>query len=362
MQKRRFVISGGGSGGHIFPAIAIANALKKEVPQADILFVGAKGKMEMEKVPKAGYPIKGLWISGLQRSLTWKNLLFPIKLISSLWSARGIIKSFRPDVVIGVGGFASGPTLAMAARMGVPTLVQEQNSFPGLTNRWLAGKVDKICVAYSDMQRFFPPEKLIETGNPVRQDLEFQGGEDQARISLNLAAGKKTILIFGGSLGAGTLNQAMKSAYDLLQKNDVQVIWQIGKYYEQSYMGCETAQLDNVNAMIFIDDMAKAYAAADLVVCRAGALTISEISLLGKPSILIPSPNVAEDHQTKNARALTAVEAAIMIEDSKAGAVLMKEAIDLVHDAEKLKALGGRIKTLARPEATKDIVRVILNM
>ena len=362
MQKRRFIISGGGSGGHIFPAIAIANALKQEVPDADILFVGAKGKMEMEKVPKAGYPIKGLWISGLQRSLTWKNLLFPIKLLSSLWSARGIIKSFRPDVVIGVGGFASGPTLAMAARIGIPTLVQEQNSFPGLTNRWLAGKVDKICVAYADMQQFFPAEKLIETGNPVRQDLEFQGSQEQARISLNLKSDKKTVLVFGGSLGAGTLNEAMKSAYGLLQSSEIQVIWQVGKFYEQAYMNCETAKLDNVTAMVFIDDMAKAYAAADLVICRAGALTISEICLLGKPTILIPSPNVAEDHQTKNAKALTAVEAAIMIEDSRAGAVLMREAIDLVHDAEKLQALGGRIKTLARPHATKDIVRVILNM
>ncbi len=362
MQKRRFIISGGGSGGHIFPAIAIANALKQEVSDANILFVGAKGKMEMEKVPKAGYPIKGLWISGLQRSLTWKNLLFPIKLVSSLWSARRIIKSFRPDVVIGVGGFASGPTLAMAARMGIPTLVQEQNSFPGLTNRWLAGKVDKICVAYSDMQRYFPAEKLIETGNPVRQDLEFLEGVHEARTTMNLAADKKTILIFGGSLGAGTLNEAMKSAYELLLNSDIQVIWQIGKYYERAYMECETAQLENVNAQVFIDDMAKAYAAADLVVCRAGALTIAEISLLGKPTILIPSPNVAEDHQTKNAKSLTAVDAAMMIEDSKAGAVLIKEAIDLVHDAEKLKALSGRIKTLARPHATKDIVRVILNM
>lgn len=362
MQKRRFIISGGGSGGHIFPAIAIANALQQEVKEADILFVGAKGKMEMEKVPKAGYPIKGLWISGLQRSLTWKNLLFPIKLVSSLWSARRILKSFQPDVVIGVGGFASGPTLAMAARMGIPTLVQEQNSFPGLTNRWLAGKVDKICVAYSDMQRYFPAEKLIETGNPVRQDLDFQKGKEQARVDMQLQTDKKTILIFGGSLGAGTLNEAMKSAHDVLRKSDVQIIWQIGKYYEQTYMGCETAQLENISAMVFIDDMAKAYAAADLVVCRAGALTISEISLLGKPTILIPSPNVAEDHQTKNAKALTAVDAAMMIEDSKAAAVLIREAIDLVHDAEKLKALGGRIKTLSRPNATKDIVRVILNM
>lgn len=362
MQKRRFIISGGGSGGHIFPAIAIANALQQEVKEADILFVGAKGKMEMEKVPKAGYPIKGLWISGLQRSLTWKNLLFPIKLVSSLWSARRILKSFQPDVVIGVGGFASGPTLAMAARMGIPTLVQEQNSFPGLTNRWLAGKVDKICVAYSDMQRYFPAEKLIETGNPVRQDLDFQKGKEQARVDMQLQTDKKTILIFGGSLGAGTLNEAMKSAHDVLRKSDVQIIWQIGKYYEKTYMGCETAQLENISAMVFIDDMAKAYAAADLVVCRAGALTISEISLLGKPTILIPSPNVSEDHQTKNAKALTAVDAAMMIEDSKAGAVLIREAIDLVHDAEKLKALGGRIKTLSRPNATKDIVRVILNM
>lgn len=362
MQKRRFIISGGGSGGHIFPAIAIANALQQEVKEADILFVGAKGKMEMEKVPKAGYPIKGLWISGLQRSLTWKNLLFPIKLVSSLWSARRILKSFQPDVVIGVGGFASGPTLAMAARMGIPTLVQEQNSFPGLTNRWLAGKVDKICVAYSDMQRYFPAEKLIETGNPVRQDLDFRNGKEQARVDMQLQTDKKTILIFGGSLGAGTLNEAMKSAHDVLRKSDIQIIWQIGKYYEQTYMGCETAQLENISAMVFIDDMAKAYAAADLVVCRAGALTISEISLLGKPTILIPSPNVAEDHQTKNAKALTAVDAAMMIEDSKAAAVLIREAIDLVHDAEKLKALGGRIKTLSRPNATKDIVRVILNM
>ena len=311
----KIIVSGGGSGGHVFPAIAIADALKKKDKFIEILFVGAKGKIEMEKVPKAGYEIEGLWISGLQRKLTLRNLSFPFKLISSLWKARGILKRFKPDVVVGVGGFASGPVLEMASRMGIPCLIQEQNSYAGITNRLLAKKVDRICVAYDGMERFFPASKIVHTGNPVRQDLlDLSQKKNEAIAHFGLDPDKKTLLVFGGSLGARTLNEMMDTGYQSIKSlTDTQVLWQVGKLYEVSFQNSETAQLDHVRLLTFIDRMDLAYAVADVVMCRAGASTISELCLAGKASILIPSPNVAEDHQRKNAEALVSKNAARLV-------------------------------------------------
>ncbi|NND33636.1 MAG: undecaprenyldiphospho-muramoylpentapeptide beta-N-acetylglucosaminyltransferase [Saprospiraceae bacterium] len=359
MRRPRFIISGGGSGGHIFPAIAIANALKEEFPEGEILFVGAEGKMEMEKVPKAGYRIKGLKIVGLQRSLTWKNVLFPYKLIVSLRQAQKIIREFNPDIVIGVGGYASGPTVAMASFMGIPTLIQEQNSFAGLTNRWLAKKVNRICVAYEGMENVFEKSKLVLTGNPVRQDILELPAAEKAYLHFNLSTDKKTILIFGGSLGSRTLNQAMKENRAVIERSGVQFLWQIGSFYREEYFTCETAQLSNVVAMEFIDQMELAYHCADLVICRAGALTIAEISVLGKASILVPSPNVSEDHQTHNAKALLSRDAAMMVSDNQASSDLINIALEVVHDQSKIELLSRNILKLGKPTATQEIVKEI---
>ena len=357
----RVIISGGGSGGHIFPAIAIANALRARFPQVEILFVGARGKIEMEKVPRAGYRIQGLWISGLQRSLTWRNLLFPIKVLHSLWTARNILKRFNPEVVIGVGGFASGPTLFMATRLGIPTIIQEQNSYAGLTNKWLSKYVDRICVAYDEMHKYFPKEKIISTGNPVRNDLISTESVVEARHHFGLSGDKKTILLVGGSLGARTFNQVMRDGSDLIDDNpDIQWIWQIGKIYQDTYLQTTTAQLPNVCAKIFLDRMDLAYRAADLVICRAGALTIAELCLLGKASVLVPSPNVAEDHQTVNARAVAAKGAAYVIEDRHAPKILVQEAIQFLHDENKLKQWSANAKKMATPQATMKIIEEIL--
>ena len=314
----KIIISAGGTGGHIFPAIAVADEIKKQLPDTEILFVGALGKMEMERVPKAGYPIEGLWIAGFQRKLTLQNLLFPFKLLNSLWKARQIVQKFRPDVVVGFGGFASGPTLKMANQLGIPTLLQEQNSYAGVTNKLLAQKAQKICVAYDNMQQFFPAEKLILTGNPVRHDVWQLKEKEMAREHFGLQKDKKTIFIVGGSLGAKTLNLAMESNAELIEKQQdtIQIIWQCGKLYEADFQNGRAAQLPNVKMLTFIDRMDLAYSAADVVVARSGALTISELCLVGVPSIFIPSPNVAEDHQTKNAMAIV----------DKGGALLLKEA------------------------------------
>ena len=357
----RVVISGGGSGGHVFPAIAIANALRDKFPNVEILFVGAKGKIEMEKVPLAGYEIKGLWISGLQRSLTWKNVMFPIKLADSLLRARGILRKFKPQVVVGVGGFASGPTLYVASKMGIPTLVQEQNSYPGLTNKWLAKQVKKICVAYEGMDRFFPLHKLVLTGNPVRRDLESNVTKEEAREHFGLVPDRQTIFVVGGSLGARTFNRVMNAEVKAISGSlDVQWIWQIGKIYRDKYLETATAKLENVKAQVFVDRMDLAYRAADLIICRAGALTISELCLLGKPAILVPSPNVSEDHQTVNAKSLMKNEAVRMITDADAPEKLIETALQLIHAEEELKTLAEQIKNLSRPEATNEIVKEIM--
>jgi UDP-N-acetylglucosamine--N-acetylmuramyl-(pentapeptide) pyrophosphoryl-undecaprenol N-acetylglucosamine transferase len=353
----RIIISGGGTGGHVFPAIAIADAVKKIKPEAEILFVGAEGKLEMEKVPKAGYQIEGLWISGFQRKLTFQNLLFPFKLIASSWKARQIVQRFRPDVAVGVGGYASGPTLNAAGAAGIPTVLQEQNGYPGVTNRILAKKAAKICVAYDGMEKFFPKEKIVLTGNPVRsevfENLDKKRSEGLAYFKLDPS--KKTIFIFGGSLGARTLNEAMAANTALLwERSDVQVLWQIGKFYEDSYSQCDTAKLPNVQVRTFIDRMDLAYAAADLVIGRAGALSISEMCLVGKPAILVPSPNVTDDHQTKNALALVEKDAALMVKDVETKERLLWTALEVFENAELGKRLGENIK--------QEIAKVILKL
>jgi len=360
----KVIISGGGTGGHVFPAIAIANALKKQHPEADILFVGAEGKIEMEKVPKAGYLIEGLWISGFHRKLTTKNLLFPFKLMSSLAKAYSIVSKFKPDVVIGVGGYASGPTLEVATRMGIPTLVQEQNSFPGVTNRLLAKKVSKICVAYNGMERFFPKEKIVHTGNPVRQEL-FENLNEKRTEAYNYFGfdpNKKTIFVFGGSLGARTINDAMVANADLLKKQtNTQVLWQAGKLYIDEMQESATSKLSNVELRKFIDRMDLAYSMADVVIGRAGALTISELCLVGKPSILIPSPNVSEDHQRKNAMALVKEDAAVLVEDQNAD-LMIERALSLLEDAELSSNLSENISRLKKENAASVIAEEVLTL
>lgn len=359
----KVIISGGGTGGHVFPAIAIANELKRQRPDAEILFVGAQGKIEMEKVPKAGFPIKGLWISGFHRKLTLRNLMFPIKLLSSLFKAFGIISSFKPHVVIGVGGYASGPTLQIATMRGIPTLIQEQNSFPGVTNRLLAKKVQRICVAYEGMEKFFPKEKIQLTGNPVRQDIvELVGRREEGLHHFDLDKSKKTILLFGGSLGARTLNDSMAANHDFLKQHpNVQILWQAGKLYIDEFQKSETAQLPNVKILPFIDRMDLAYAMADVVICRAGALTISELCLVGKPAILIPSPNVSEDHQTMNAKALSTKNAAILVEDRSAKTML-EQALQIIDNEEVINDLKVNIQKLAKSSAAENIVTEILKI
>lgn len=362
-EKLRIIISGGGTGGHIFPAIAIADAIKALVPEVDILFVGALGKLEMQKVPAAGYPIKGLWISGFQRSLSLRNLLFPFKLVHSLLAARKIIRQFRPDVAVGVGGYASGPLLEMATRMGIPALIQEQNSFAGATNRLLGAKVQQICVAFEGMEQFFPASKIVLTGNPVRQDLQQEQMDlrEEALRYFGLKEGKQTILLFGGSLGARTLNRAMEAATGLLAvREGVQVIWQMGKLYASHSGASETAGLPNVKASEFIDRMDLAYAAADLVLCRAGALTIAEIALLGKASVLVPSPNVTADHQTKNAMALVDRGAARLVEDAVAVEQLIPAALALLDDAPARANLSREVRHFAWPVAAENIAKAIV--
>lgn len=362
-RRNKVIISGGGTGGHIFPAIAIADALREKDDEIEILFVGAKGKMEMERVPAAGYPIEGLWISGFQRKLTVQNLMFPLKLFSSLLQARKILKRFGPDIAIGVGGFASGPLLQMAVRSKVKTAIQEQNSFPGATNRILAKQVNRIFTAYPNMKDFFPQEKVSYLGNPVRASLrEASISPKEAKARFGLDPEKKTILIFGGSLGAGALNAAMDAATDKLKdREDIQFIWQTGKFYESKYRNSATARLQNVKQLTFLNEMEVAYAAADLVVCRAGALTISELSLLGKASILVPSPNVAEDHQNKNSRALSDHGAAIHLYEKDIDS-LFELVFKLIEDENALQGLKEKILEFAKPNAAQDIADEILKL
>ena len=360
----RVIVSGGGTGGHVYPAIAVANALREIDSEVEILFVGAEGKIEMEKVPAAGYRIEGLKIRGLQRRLTAANLSFPIRLIESLIRARSFLKEFKPDVAAGFGGYASGPTLYMANRLGIPTLVQEQNSYPGITNKLLARDAKRICVAYPEMERFFPKEKMRFTGNPVRKDLQSAGERKEEALShFGLNPHKKTLLLFGGSLGARTLNEAMRASHELLSKrNDIQVLWQMGKLYAEQYSLCDTAQLDNVHPLQFIDRMDLAYAISDLVICRAGALTISELCLATSPAILVPSPNVAEDHQTKNAATLVNNNAAIMVADKEAVPGAIQKALSLIDDDKKLRELSDEIARLGMPRASAEIAAEIIKL
>ena len=360
----KVIISGGGTGGHVFPAIAIADALKKINPKVDILFVGAQGKLEMEKVPKAGYPIKGLKISGFQRKLTFKNFVNLFHLVGSLWKAFWIVKRFKPDVVVGVGGYASGPTLEMAYRQGIPVLVQEQNSYAGMTNKLLSKKAKKVCVAYPNMERFFPKDSIQMTGNPVRDDIEDLAHlKAEGLAHFGLEKGKKTILLFGGSLGAKTLNIAMQfNAEEISQLTDIQILWQAGKLYIEDYKDCETAQLSNVEIRPFLDRMDLAYAIADVVICRAGALTISELSVVGKPAVLVPSPNVAEDHQTMNAKALVDIQAALLVEDSEATVEMLPKAIHILRNDTKRRQLSQQIKSLARPNAASEIAQEVMKL
>tara|TARA_R110000787_G_scaffold96415_4_gene199758 strand:- start:2858 stop:3961 length:1104 start_codon:yes stop_codon:yes gene_type:complete len=357
VKPYKFIISGGGTGGHIYPAIAIANELKSRYPNAEFLFVGAKDRMEMEKVPQSGYAIKGLWISGLQRSLSLKNLIFPLKLISSLWESRKIIKSFQPDVAIGTGGYASAPLLKVASNKGIPCLIQEQNSHAGITNKWLSGKVKKICVAYDGMEQYFPSEKIKLTGNPVRQDLLDVSEKREESISFfNLDAHKKTLLVLGGSLGARRINALINSSLDFFSKLDLQIIWQCGSYYFESY---KEKGSGNVQVHAFLNRMDLAYAASDFIISRAGALSVSELCLVGKPVLFIPSPNVSEDHQTKNAKSISAKEAAILIAE-KDLETQFEDEFSRVYDSEEIQLkLSKNCKALGKPNATKEIVEEI---
>ena len=360
MGNHKFIISGGGTGGHIYPAIAIANELKSRFPKAEFLFVGAQDKMEMQKVPQAGYAIKGLWIAGLQRKLTQQNLLFPVKLISRLWKSRAIIKSFKPDVVIGTGGFASGPLLQMANSLNIPTLIQEQNSYPGITNKLLSKKANKICVAYENLDRFFPNDKMILTGNPVRQDLiSIDSKRAEAIKYFNLDPAKKTLLILGGSLGARRVNQLIEKELDFFASQNVQIIWQCGKFYLDEYKKYDS---NKVQVLAFIDRMDLVYAAADFVISRAGASSVSELSIVGKPVLFIPSPNVAEDHQTKNAKSIVDKKGALMIKESELDENFSSVFSDLVTNENLQKQLSENIKKLAKVNATNDIVDEIVKL
>lgn len=360
MTNYKFILSGGGTGGHIYPAIAIANELKAKFPDAEFLFVGAQDKMEMQKVPQAGYEIKGLWIAGLQRKLTLQNLMFPLKLATSLLESRRIIKQFKPNVVIGTGGFASGPLLQAAGGAGIPTVIQEQNSFPGITNKILSKKANAICVAYQNLERFFPKEKIVLTGNPVRQDLiDIESKRDEAIAFYGLNPNKKTLLVLGGSLGARRVNQLIEKELESILSQDVQVIWQCGKLYFEEY---KKHNQQNVRVVDFIERMDFVYAAADVIISRAGASSVSELCIVGKPVIFIPSPNVAEDHQTKNAQAIVDANGAILLKESELDSQFSIVFEALLKDEEKQKQLSANIKKLAMPNATKVIVDQIVKL
>jgi len=363
-MRNKFIISGGGTGGHIFPAISIANALKKYLPDAEILFVGALGRMEMERVPAAGYPIEGLPVSGFDRKNMLRNVKVLINLFRSIVKARGIIRRFKPDAAIGVGGYASAPTLRAASAFGIPTVLQEQNSYAGVTNKLLAKKAKRICVAYEGMDRFFPKDKIVLTGNPVRQDLFSVGPKTkEAYQFFNLDPNKKTILVVGGSLGARTVNQSIIAGLEKLAKSDVQVIWQTGKFYiEDARKAAGLFASPNLIVTDFVSRMDYAYSIADLVVSRAGASSISELCLLAKPVILIPSPNVAEDHQTQNALALVRKDAAVMIKDIDAKEQLVDKALELIENEVELKKLSENILKLAQKDSADRIAEEILKL
>lgn len=357
----KFIISGGGTGGHIYPAIAIANEIRTQLPDAEILFVGARDKMEMQKVPAAGYRIEGLWISGIQRKLTLDNALFPFKFLSSLMKSRSIIKSFRPDVVIGTGGFASGAVVKAAQQMNIPTVIQEQNSYPGITNKMLAPKADAICVAYDGLSSYFKSGNIIKTGNPVRQDLlDVDSKRSEAQTFYKLNPEKQTVVILGGSLGARRINELVEKELAFFKKEKVQVIWQCGKFYSSEYRKYHNDS--DVFVYDFIERMDLLFAAADIIVSRAGASSVSELAIVGKPVIFIPSPNVAEDHQTKNARSITDKNAAVLIKEPELDGQFEEQFIRILQNEHVRAALSQNIKSLALPNATKDIVKEIFKL
>lgn len=357
------MISGGGTGGHIYPAISIAQSLQEMLQDVEILFVGAKGKMEMTKVPEAGFDIVGLWISGIQRSLSAQNLMFPFKLLSSIWNAFKLVRSFKPDAVIGVGGYASGPLLYAASAKKVPTLIQEQNSYAGLTNKLLAKRVDKICVAHGGMEKYFPSEKLVITGNPVRKTILLRDSlKGEAHQFFGLDPEKKTILIVGGSLGARSINEMILAGYEELANSPYQVIWQTGGFYFEEMKRRIPRESENIVIKDFVREMNFAYALADVVISRAGALSIAELMLTGKASILVPSPNVAEDHQTINAMALVDRDAAVLVKDSDGMEQLLPTVMRLIEDEPRKKTLSENIKSMSHPDASKDIANEIIKL
>jgi UDP-N-acetylglucosamine--N-acetylmuramyl-(pentapeptide) pyrophosphoryl-undecaprenol N-acetylglucosamine transferase len=364
MSQYKVIVSGGGTGGHIFPAIAIANAIKEKYPNTEILFVGAEGKMEMEKVPAAGYKIIGLPIMGLQRRLTFQNLKFPFKLLASMRKAKNIIKEFKPDVVVGVGGYASGPLLKAATSKGVPALIQEQNSYPGITNKLLAKKVQKICVAYDGLERFFPKEKILLTGNPVRQDIKnLTAKRERGLEHFGLDRSKKIVLVIGGSLGARTINESIEKGLEEFANNNIQLVWQTGKWYadkaEQSILEYKNK---GIKTMAFISKMDYAYAVADVVISRAGASSISELCLAGKAAIFVPSPNVSEDHQTKNAMALVNHGAALLVKDVESKDKLILELMQLLKDDSKIENLKKSIIKMAFNDSANIIADEVMKL
>ncbi len=362
-QQRKVIISGGGTGGHIFPAIAIANALKRIDASIEILFIGALGRMEMEKIPKAGYRIEGLPIAGLQRKLSLKNFVLPFKVIQSLMKARAMIRNFQPDAVVGVGGYASGPVLFAATMMKIPSLIQEQNSYAGITNKILGKRVKKICVAYEGMEKFFPAEKIIVTGNPVRKDIvSLESKREEALEYFNLNDDKKVLLIIGGSLGARTINESIRMNLEKLWQEGIQIIWQTGKGYYEKNADAAKSFSERIKVHQFIDRMDLAYAAADIVISRGGALSIAELCIARKPCVLVPSPNVAEDHQTKNAMALVNKNAAVLVKDSDAREKLVDEVLSLIKNDLLQQTLKNNIATLAKTNSDDDIANEILKL
>ena len=364
MKKLKVIISGGGTGGHIFPAIAIAKQLEKKVEDIDLLFVGAKDRMEMQKIPEAGYKIEGLWISGLQRSLSLRNLSFPFKLISSILKSRSIVSNFKADLVIGTGGFASGPLLFVASRKGIPALIQEQNSYPGITNKLLSKYVDKVCVAYDKMNRFFPQDKIEFTGNPIRKlILDFKDKREEGKKLFKVDNGEKTVLVVGGSLGARTINESIGENLELFVKNNLNLIWQTGiSYGNQSKELIKKIDKKGINAHVFINEMDKAYAAADIIISRSGAIAISELCCIAKPVILVPSPNVAEDHQTQNAQSLVNKNAALMVKDVDASGKLVSELVKLSENNVLQEELSENISELSVTNAAERIADLALEL
>lgn len=364
MKKLKVIVSGGGTGGHIFPAIAIAKSLENKVSDIELLFVGAKDRMEMQKVPEAGYKIEGLWISGFQRSFSRRNLMFPFKLISSVIKSMKIVRRFKPDLVIGTGGFASGPLLFAASRKGIPSVIQEQNSYPGITNKLLSKYVNKVCVAYDNMERFFPKDKIIFTGNPIRKAiLNFKNKREEGKKIFGVNNSKITILVVGGSLGARTINESIKESISEFANNELNLIWQTGTSFGDVAKNIiEDINIDGISSHMFIREMDLAYAAADIIVSRAGAIAISELCFVGKPILLVPSPNVAEDHQTQNAQSLVNKNSALMVKDVDAKRKLVSELISLSRNKDLQGVLSSNIQKLSVDNAAVRIADLALNL